>query len=86
MLLIQYEPPDPFSSQINLPIPADYQVTIQGLQYGFDNSDLSEFKNTFKGLELLNQTSETKICISRFNKSYSPRKTNLRVLIYLVKY
>lgn len=70
VLLIQYEPPDPFSSQINLPIPADYQVTTQGLQYEFDDSDLPEFTNVFKGLELLNQVSETRICVSRFNKSF----------------
>jgi len=68
--LIQYEPPDPLSHQVNLPIPADYQVTVQGLQYEFSDSDLSEFTRVIEGLKLLYQVPETKICISRFNKSY----------------
>lgn len=70
VFLIQYEPPDPFSRQMNLPIPADYQVATQGLQYRFGDVDLPEFIKISKRLELLNRITETRICVSRFNKSF----------------
>jgi len=70
VISIKYEPPGPFSREISLPIPADYQVTAPGLQYEFSNSDLPKFRKIFRGLELLYQTQETEICLSRFNKSY----------------
>lgn len=70
VFLIQYEPPDPFSRQMNLPIPADYQVATQGLQYKFGDADMPEFIRIFKGLELLNRVTEARICVSRFNKSF----------------
>ncbi len=70
VLLIQYEPPDPFSRRMNLPVPGDYQITTRGLQYKFGDSDLTQFLKIIKGLNLLDQNPETRVCVSRFNKSF----------------
>jgi len=70
VLSIKYKPPGPFSREINLPIPTDYQVITAGLQYKFSSSDLTKFEKIFRGLESLDKTQEAKICLSRFNKSY----------------
>ena len=70
VFMIQSESPDPFSRLVNFPVSAEYQIITPGLRYELTDSDLPKLKKISNELELLYKNSVTRICLSRFNKSY----------------